>query len=118
MNLKAFSKKLVTWISWSFQKEEDLEIHNPCITCETRSVDRINEKLTVLFKGKKYEIILREKDIPWFEKSSASEGGFSKEISNDLEEGSHLISTAFNNGIEAFSKEFEKSPSLDKKSNI
>lgn len=34
-NLKAYNKSLGEWISWSYQKDMELEIYNPCTTYDT-----------------------------------------------------------------------------------
>lgn len=122
-NLKSFSKQLGTWISWSFQKEQDLEIHNPCITCVTSLADKINEKLVVLVKGKKYEIVFKEKDTPWFKNWNVSDDGISKNIKAVNDETSKILKEG-TRSVEATSygerfprKEPEYSHSVEGKSN-
>ncbi|KAK1393875.1 hypothetical protein POM88_012931 [Heracleum sosnowskyi] len=59
-NLKAFTKSFGEWVSCCFQDETLLKLHNPVITLVTSQVDRIEEYLTILVKGKQYKVLFHE----------------------------------------------------------
>ncbi|KAK1394316.1 hypothetical protein POM88_013372 [Heracleum sosnowskyi] len=60
-NLKAYSKFVGEWISWSYQNEKDLEIFNPRVRCVTHIKDEIKEKMKITVKGKLYEVVFQER---------------------------------------------------------
>lgn len=87
-NLMAFTKNIGKWISWSFKREDHLEVYNPRITCVTRSVKKIHKHLIVLIKGKKHEIVFKERDDPWFDNcvTQEIENQLKRDAEKDLED--------------------------------
>ncbi|KAK1389756.1 hypothetical protein POM88_017934 [Heracleum sosnowskyi] len=59
-NLKAFTKHLGEWITWSFQEEENLRVYNPKILIAMRNYDQICDTLKVLVKGEQHMIGMKE----------------------------------------------------------
>lgn len=78
----------------------------------------------MLVKGKKYEIVFKEKDTPWFKNWNISDDGISKhtKAGNDetfkiLEEGTRSVEATFSFGEGFPRKEPEYSHSVEGKSN-
>lgn len=59
-NLKAFTKPLGEWISWTYQKDNMNVLFNPLICLSTASTDPINEEMKILVKGKHCHISFSE----------------------------------------------------------
>ncbi|KAL1832841.1 hypothetical protein ACET3Z_002492 [Daucus carota] len=55
-NLRAFTDRLGTWISWSYQSDNLGELFNPLICIDTVNFDEIKEDMKVLYKGKQINI--------------------------------------------------------------
>lgn len=60
-NLRAYIRGIREWIDWTYDNAEEKRIFNPVITLLTKKWDLIEDKLMISVKGKKYEIIFREK---------------------------------------------------------
>lgn len=61
-NMRAYTKIIGEWVSWSYQDEKDMSIFNPRIICVTNRYEEVDEKLRVYVKGKLYEIQLKERN--------------------------------------------------------
>lgn len=59
-NLKAFTHYLGEWVSWVFQDEVGLKVFNPEVTLLTTREQLIDDQMSILVKGKKYKLCLRE----------------------------------------------------------
>lgn len=55
-NLKGFTKGLGEWLSWSYQKDNTNDFFNPLICISSSKMGFICEEMTILVKGKNYEI--------------------------------------------------------------
>lgn len=55
-NFRAFTDRLGTWISWSYQSDNLGELFNPLICIDTVNFDEIKEDMKVLYKGKQINI--------------------------------------------------------------
>ncbi|KAK1403272.1 hypothetical protein POM88_002877 [Heracleum sosnowskyi] len=61
-NLKAFSARFGEWVSWSYQKDDSNTLFNPLICIQSCEMERIEDEMIVLVKGKKYKIKFKEID--------------------------------------------------------
>ncbi|KAL1808730.1 hypothetical protein ACET3Z_025720 [Daucus carota] len=59
-NLKAFTRRYGRWVSWTYQSDNLKEFFNPLVCIDTMSIDAINDKLAVLYKGKQIVIDFKE----------------------------------------------------------
>lgn len=51
-NLKAYTSKIGGWMSWSYQKDDSNEFFNPLICLSTNKIDKVEEDMIILVKGK------------------------------------------------------------------
>lgn len=61
-NLKAYTARFGEWVTWSYQKDNSHSFFNPLICIQTAHMEKINEDLKVLVKGKNLMIRFKEVD--------------------------------------------------------
>lgn len=59
-NLKGYTKHLGEWVTWSYQKDEGMDLFNPIICLSTVNYETIVEKMKILVKGKHYDVSFSE----------------------------------------------------------
>ncbi|KAK1387930.1 hypothetical protein POM88_016108 [Heracleum sosnowskyi] len=59
-NLRAYTKKIGEWLSWTYQKDGKNEFFNPIICVSTNKVKLIDESVLISIKSKNLEINFRE----------------------------------------------------------
>ncbi|KAL1802125.1 hypothetical protein ACET3Z_030772 [Daucus carota] len=59
-NLRAFTDGLGTWVNWSYQSDSLDSFFNPLICIDTLSLSKIEEEMTILYKGSQKRISFTE----------------------------------------------------------
>lgn len=59
-NIKAYTRELGEWISWSYQKDDSKDLFDPIICISTNRFDLIKEEMIILVRGVQYKIRFEE----------------------------------------------------------
>lgn len=82
-NLRAFTDRLGSWISWSYQSDNLGEIFNPLVCIDTPTFEEINEDMKILYKGRQINISFVEVSNPALLIGKVLPMEFSNEVKGD-----------------------------------